>query len=59
MAQRWGARATEIAVVLVREGESPDRYQSLMNARVPIPYFITQLTGISNAMIRRAPPAAG
>ncbi|MCP5307425.1 MAG: 3'-5' exonuclease [Chromatiaceae bacterium] len=53
-----GARATEIAVVLVREGRIVDRYQSLMNARVPIPYFITQLTGISNAMVRRAPPAA-
>lgn len=53
-----GSRATEIAAVLVREGRIVDRYQSLMNARVPIPYFITQLTGISNAMVRRAPPAA-
>lgn len=53
-----GARATEIALVLVRDGEAVERYQSLMNAGVPIPPFIEALTGISNAMIRRAPPAA-
>lgn len=53
-----GSRATEIAVVLIREGRIVDRYQSLMNARVQIPYFIVQLTGITNAMIRSAPPAA-
>ncbi len=53
-----GSRATEIAVVLVREGRIVDRYQSLMNAKVPIPPLIVQLTGITNAMIRSAPPAA-
>jgi len=57
MSPEVGSRATEIAVVLVRAGRIVDRYQSLMNARVPIPYFITQLTGITNAMIRCAPPA--
>lgn len=35
-----------------------DRYQSLMNAGVPIPSYIQELTGISNAMIRSAPPVA-
>ena len=53
-----GARATEIAVVLVRAGGIVDRYQSLMNAGVRIPPFIESLTGITDAMIRRAPPAA-
>ena len=53
-----GARATEIAVVLVRDGQIIDRYQSLMNAWVRIPHFIESLTGITNAMIQRAPPAA-
>jgi DNA polymerase III subunit epsilon len=53
-----GARATEIALVLVRDGRAVERYQSLMNAGVPIPPYIEALTGISNAMIRRAPPAA-
>ena len=53
-----GDRATEIAAVLVRDGKVVDQYQSLMNAGVHIPQFITELTGISNAMIRKAPPAA-
>lgn len=35
-----------------------DRYQSLMNAGVRIPSFIQQLTGISDAMVRSAPPVA-
>lgn len=53
-----GDRATEVAVVLVRNGEIVDRYQSLMNAGVRIPPFIEEFTGISNAMIRKAPPIA-
>lgn len=53
-----GARATEIAVVLIRDGVLIDCYQSLMNAGVYVPAFIEQLTGISNAMVKKAPPAA-
>jgi DNA polymerase III subunit epsilon len=53
-----GARATEIAAVLVRDGQIVDRYQSLMNAGQGIPAFIQSLTGITNSMIRKAPPAA-
>ena len=53
-----GDRATEIAAVLVKDGQIIDRYQSLMNAGVRIPAFITQLTGITDTMIRQAPPAA-
>ena len=52
-----GDRATEVAVVLVEDGRIVDRYQSLMNAGVRIPAFITQLTGISNAMVAAAPAA--
>ena len=52
-----GARATEVAIVLLEDGQVVDRYQSLMNAGVRIPSFITQLTGISNAMVAQAPPA--
>ncbi len=52
-----GDRATEIAAVLLRDGQIVDRYQSLINAGVRIPPFIEQLTGISNAMVRQAPPA--
>ena len=53
-----GARATEVAVVLVEGGRVVDQFQSLMNAGVRIPPFITQLTGITNAMVADAPPAA-
>jgi DNA polymerase III subunit epsilon len=50
-------RATEIAVVIMEQGVIVERYQSLMNAGVRIPAFIESLTGISNAMLRTAPPA--
>ena len=53
-----GARATEVAIVMVEGGRIVDRFHSLMNARVHIPAFITQLTGISNAMVAAAPDAA-
>lgn len=51
-------RATEIGIVLLEAGEVVDRYQSLMNAGVWVPPMIQQLTGISNAMLQAAPPAA-
>ena len=54
---QYGDRATEVAIMLVRDGEIIDRYQSLMNAGVRINGFITSLTGITNQMIREAPPA--
>jgi len=53
-----GDRATEVAIVLVDGGRVVDRFQSLMNAGVRVPAFITQLTGISNAMVAAAPDAA-
>ena len=53
-----GDRATEIAAVLIRDGRIVDQYQSLMNAGKRIPAFIEQVTGISNAMVREAPPAS-
>jgi DNA polymerase-3 subunit epsilon len=52
-----GARATEIAAVLVQGGQIVGRFQSLMNSGAWVPPFIEQLTGISNAMLRNAPPA--
>lgn len=52
-----GDRATEIAAVILDGGRIVDRYQSLMNAGVRIPAFIESLTGITNSMIRSAPPA--
>ncbi|MEP6587923.1 MAG: 3'-5' exonuclease [Polaromonas sp.] len=53
-----GDRATEVAIVLLEGGQVVDRFQSLMNAGVRIPAFITQLTGITNAMVASAPDAA-
>jgi len=57
MSPDHGARATEIAAILVRDGQILDRYQSLMNAGVAVPWFITELTGITSAMVRQAPQA--
>ncbi|MCM2347282.1 PolC-type DNA polymerase III [Acidovorax soli] len=53
-----GARATEVAIVLLENGQVVDRFQSLMKTGVWIPSFITQLTGITNAMVNAAPDAA-
>ncbi len=53
-----GARATEIAAVLVSGGRIVDRYASLMRSGAWVSPFIEQLTGISNAMLQDAPPAA-
>ena len=52
-----GDRATEVAIVLLEDGQVVDRFQSLMNAGVRINSFITQLTGITNEMVQAAPPA--
>ena len=54
-----GARATEVAIVLMEGGVVVDRFQSLMKTGAWIPPFITQLTGITNAMVNAAPDAAG
>ena len=53
-----GDRATEIAIVMLQGTQVVGRFQSLMNAGVPISPFIEAYTGISNEMIRAAPPAA-
>ena len=53
-----GARATEVAIVLLEGGRVVDRFHSLMNAGTWVPPFITQLTGITNAMVQAAPAAA-
>ncbi|KQT11240.1 3'-5' exonuclease [Ramlibacter sp. Leaf400] len=52
-----GDRATEIAIVVLEGTQVVGRFQSLMNAGVRISPFIESYTGISNEMIRTAPPA--
>ncbi|MFI8482527.1 PolC-type DNA polymerase III [Pseudomonas sp. NPDC078700] len=58
MSPAQNARATEIGVAIVQDGQIVARYQNLMNSGAWVPPFIQQLTGISNAMLRDAPPAA-
>lgn len=55
---QMGDRATEVAIVLMEAGRVVDRFQSLMHTGVRIPPFISQLTGITNAMVAAAPAAA-
>lgn len=50
-----GHRITEIAAVVVRNGELAERFESLVNPERPIPRFITQLTNISWEMVKDAP----
>ncbi len=58
MSPGHNCRATEIAAVIVEDGRIVARYQNLMNSGAYVPAFIESLTGISNAMLRKAPPAA-
>lgn len=55
MSPAHGARPTEIGVVRVCDGQIVDRYQSLMNPGMPIPYDIQAFTGITDAMVGEAP----
>jgi DNA polymerase III subunit epsilon len=51
-----GDRITEVAALRIVDGQVRERYVSLVNCGVRIPSFITQLTGISQAMVDSAPP---
>ncbi|MFN2637166.1 MAG: PolC-type DNA polymerase III [Gemmatimonadaceae bacterium] len=50
-----GDRITEIAAVVVRDGEIREVYETLVNPQRPIPPFVTALTNITWAMVRNAP----
>ena len=50
------SKITEIAIIL-HDGEKViEEFSTLINPECSIPYQITQLTGISNDMVRDAPP---
>ena len=48
-------RITEIGMVKIVDGEIVDEYSTLINPEQFIPPFITEMTGISNAMVAQAP----
>jgi DNA polymerase III subunit alpha, Gram-positive type len=48
-------RVTEIGAYRVRNGKITEEFQTLVNPETSIPPFITQLTGISNQMVKNAP----
>jgi len=50
-----GDRVTEVAAVVVEGGVIGDAFHSLVNPGRPIPWRITSLTGISDAMVADAP----
>ncbi len=51
-----GGGITEVGAVKVRGGEQLGQLATLVNPGVPIPPFITVLTGITTAMVQPAPP---
>jgi DNA polymerase III subunit epsilon len=50
------SRITEIGAVKHRGGERLGTFHTLVDPGVPIPRFITHLTGIDDLMVRQAPP---
>lgn len=48
-------KITEIAAVKIRGNQIIDEFQTLVNPGVPIPRFITKLTGITNEMVENQP----
>ena len=53
-----GDRITEVAALRIEGGRITDRFVSLINCNARIPSFITGLTGITQAMVDKAPPVA-
>jgi DNA polymerase-3 subunit epsilon len=47
---------TEIAIVLMNGAEVEGIFETLINPGQPIPPFIANMTGISDAMVAMAPP---
>ncbi len=49
------SRIIEIGILRVEHGEVTSTFQSLINPEMPIPEFITRLTGITDAAVAKAP----
>jgi DNA polymerase III subunit epsilon len=52
----YGDRAIEIGAVRIENGKVIERFQSLMNPGCRVNSFIEDYTGITNAMLKKAPP---
>ena len=50
-----GSKITEISIFVFDGKKVIDEFTSLVNPEQNIPAFITNLTGITNAMVRNAP----
>lgn len=53
-----GDRIIEVAIVQIRDGAIADVYESLVYPGRPIPYLVSRLTGITDAMVRDKPAFA-
>lgn len=56
LSPKYGDRAIEIGAVMIENNQVTDRFQSLMNPGFRINSFIESYTGISNDMVKDAPP---
>lgn len=51
-------RVTEVGAYRITDGKIVDEFQTLINPECEIPLFISQLTGISDSMVKDAPKFA-
>lgn len=58
LSPNFGDRVTEVAAVRIVNDKIVDKFVSLINCNVRIPPFITELTGITQEMVNKAPSAA-
>ena len=56
MSPDYGDRTIEVGAVKLEQGEIVDRFQRLMNPGMRVSGFIEDFTGITNAMLKKAPP---
>ncbi len=56
LSPQYGDRPIEIGAVLIENHKITHQFQSLMNPGFPVTPFIESYTGISNSVIKTAPP---